>query len=541
MQSWDRQESTPDLNPSTDWFTALRIGHGHPVDYYSNTLAIQMTGSDLGRIYTRTISNGSKGTWRKYWHGGDFSSTNVSNWNTAYGWGNHASAGYLTSGSSFSAANVTITGYIKGNGQQLVLNAGEAHAYATGQGDEKVYVNAENGLEVTTATNNWQSGWSAKKISTLTGTQLTIDGETFNKTNIQEAKSAPFIDRSEVRGPNFDSLLPSANETHFKQVAAINEGSNFPSGAYTYGVLQSTYMTSMKLQWYVPHTASRGSNATQDTIYFRTNWGGGNWYNWRYLVHSANISSFLTWGNITGKPTTFTPPSTYLTTTDNDGRYLRRQGSQQITKDAHTRGASAYHLELYSPQGSTHGEVSIRFHQGGRYWGQIRYDGSDFKFTQGSDSSYRTLKAGAIYSNDNLLATQAWVTEQGYLTSETDSQTLSISGTTLSISNGNSVTIPTSIGPQGPQGDPGRDGANGRDGARGADGARGPAGPAGAQGPQGPQGERGPAGSAASIRATATGQEPSSVSSIDFNEDDLVATFTLANGRTYTLQMLRPR
>lgn len=30
------------------------------------------------------------------WHRGDFSSTNVSNWNTAYSWGNHASAGYLT-------------------------------------------------------------------------------------------------------------------------------------------------------------------------------------------------------------------------------------------------------------------------------------------------------------------------------------------------------------------------------------------------------------------------------------------------------------
>jgi hypothetical protein len=31
------------------------------------------------------------------WDTRDFTSTNVSNWNTAYGWGNHASAGYLTS------------------------------------------------------------------------------------------------------------------------------------------------------------------------------------------------------------------------------------------------------------------------------------------------------------------------------------------------------------------------------------------------------------------------------------------------------------
>lgn len=32
----------------------------------------------------------------KLWDEGDFTSTNISNWNTAYGWGNHASAGYLT-------------------------------------------------------------------------------------------------------------------------------------------------------------------------------------------------------------------------------------------------------------------------------------------------------------------------------------------------------------------------------------------------------------------------------------------------------------
>ena len=33
----------------------------------------------------------------RVWHDGDFSATNIANWNTAYGWGNHASAGYLTS------------------------------------------------------------------------------------------------------------------------------------------------------------------------------------------------------------------------------------------------------------------------------------------------------------------------------------------------------------------------------------------------------------------------------------------------------------
>jgi hypothetical protein len=43
---------------------------------------------------------GNSGAYSSYvdvWTTGDFTSTNVSNWTTAYGWGNHASAGYLTS------------------------------------------------------------------------------------------------------------------------------------------------------------------------------------------------------------------------------------------------------------------------------------------------------------------------------------------------------------------------------------------------------------------------------------------------------------
>lgn len=35
------------------------------------------------------------GTWVKMWNTDDFSSSNISNWNTAYGWGNHSSAGYV--------------------------------------------------------------------------------------------------------------------------------------------------------------------------------------------------------------------------------------------------------------------------------------------------------------------------------------------------------------------------------------------------------------------------------------------------------------
>jgi uncharacterized protein YidB (DUF937 family) len=100
-------------------------------------------------------------------------------------------AGYLTSvPSSFTTGNVTVTGYIKGNGQQLVLSAGEAQNYATGQTAEYIYMNAEQGIEVNSETGNWSGGWAARKTAYLRGDQLTLDGESLTKTNIQNFKTA---------------------------------------------------------------------------------------------------------------------------------------------------------------------------------------------------------------------------------------------------------------------------------------------------------------------------------------------------------------
>ena len=44
--------------------------------------------------------------WTTVWTENNFSQTNINNWNTAYGWGNHASAGYLTG----SPTSITIGG-----------------------------------------------------------------------------------------------------------------------------------------------------------------------------------------------------------------------------------------------------------------------------------------------------------------------------------------------------------------------------------------------------------------------------------------------
>ena len=127
------------------------------------------------------------------------SSYNNGNWDTAYGWGDHSLAGYtgdqdlsgylLNSTDTFVGA-LSISGDIRGTGQQLILNAGESYAYAAGQTNEYVYINAEQGLEVNSETGNWTGGWAARKTALLRGDLLRLDGEDLTKTNIQNFKTA---------------------------------------------------------------------------------------------------------------------------------------------------------------------------------------------------------------------------------------------------------------------------------------------------------------------------------------------------------------
>ena len=51
--------------------------------------------------------------------------------------------------------------------QQLVLNAGESASYNTGQTNEYIYANAEQGLEINASTDNWGSGWSNRRVTTI--------------------------------------------------------------------------------------------------------------------------------------------------------------------------------------------------------------------------------------------------------------------------------------------------------------------------------------------------------------------------------------
>jgi len=93
--SWEFTNQIPGLNSGgSTWWSAMTIQGWH--DGYAAWQIIGPASSAVEDFYLRSGNNASWNTSRRIWHNGDFTSTNVSNWNTAYSWGNHASIGYAT-------------------------------------------------------------------------------------------------------------------------------------------------------------------------------------------------------------------------------------------------------------------------------------------------------------------------------------------------------------------------------------------------------------------------------------------------------------
>lgn len=83
-------------------YTDSSGGKDNLVMFKKNGIGMRIWQQDWG-------SSTAYSSYEDVWTTGDFTSTNVSNWNTAYSWGNHASAGYSTATGVENNADVTDT------------------------------------------------------------------------------------------------------------------------------------------------------------------------------------------------------------------------------------------------------------------------------------------------------------------------------------------------------------------------------------------------------------------------------------------------
>ena len=158
---------------------------------YSNIWQTQLAQDwrNKGRMYLRGQNNGTWSSWIRVHSTDDFSTTDVANGVTAHGWGNHASAGYLTTHPSISSASsVNNSGrtYIQditvdSNGHVTAINS----ATETVVNTDTTYSVGDGGLtqkNFTTTLKTKLDGIEANATADQTAAQIlaaikTVDGE----------------------------------------------------------------------------------------------------------------------------------------------------------------------------------------------------------------------------------------------------------------------------------------------------------------------------------------------------------------------------
>lgn len=78
--------------PDTAWYNGLVTTHSN----YLSSYIVNKHRTNDWYLSWRDTNNTPSANWSRIWHDRDFSSTDIANWNTAYGWGDHSTAGYMT-------------------------------------------------------------------------------------------------------------------------------------------------------------------------------------------------------------------------------------------------------------------------------------------------------------------------------------------------------------------------------------------------------------------------------------------------------------
>jgi hypothetical protein len=304
LQYWQAPSLGIDEAPSSDWHNTIRMGHGSPLSYYSNTLAIRMTGSGVGDIYTQTIMNGNRQGWKKHWNDGN------------HGSGSGLDADLLDGqqGSYYQPASSAIT--TSNIGSQSV-----SYATTAGTANAVAWTNVSSRPTALSQFTNDLGNYGgfltsitahSHAISDVTGLQTALDGKQaslgftpYNSTNPSGYITSSGSISGSAGSVSGLTLTSSANGINPDSVTQNQIGYNTSVSLFGQtdgGLYSSAYSSSWIHQIYgdfrTGQIAIRGKNS-------------GSWQAWRTVLDSSNYTSYApgltgsgasgTWGiNISG-------------------------------------------------------------------------------------------------------------------------------------------------------------------------------------------------------------------------------------------------
>jgi hypothetical protein len=215
-------------------------------------LAFGASGNGAQRLAIRRADSGSYtgNAWTEFWSTRNFSSTDISNWNTAYGWGDHSTAGYWSAGNDGASSGLDADTL---DGQQLqALQESYARiegwnpAYSNSDEASVYYDFSERAVAIYSSSDN-QIGASYKAVPVTAGERV--------KFNVQIKGNTASSSGLYVRIYYYTGDLP-AGKTHVSNSAShtlVQEDTAGDSGWYENGAITTSYV-SFTREWIAPTT-----------------------------------------------------------------------------------------------------------------------------------------------------------------------------------------------------------------------------------------------------------------------------------------------
>jgi len=390
------------------------------------------------RIYQQTFGSASAySSYADVWTSANFTSTNVSNWNTAYGWGNHASAGYLTSYSETDTL-ASVTGRGASTSTAVTFNGGVNLAANTGirkSGDNWIigYDTSLPGIAI-------GSGTVTDKVSISSGGTQRVWFDTNGKVGIgtsTPAEELHVIGRGIFNGGSGNSSTDA--------VVYITKSTNDDWGLYVnnagldYG-MYTRVSSSANYAFAIHNGTTWTTRITGNAIVYlgEKNAIEGNYDSWLRLNNSNHYASGVYTPGVMRADGGFNVSGSTVWHAGNDGagsgldadlldgqnstEFLRLlSGGAEASLDSYTdngfRSVSfaghSQHLLSWNAGGST-GTVQQLFHYGTPNNGWRIRNKTDN--TSWSDWGYVVMASSNQGLISGTIATQSWVGSQSYAT-----------------------------------------------------------------------------------------------------------------------------
>ena len=284
--------------PNTSTYSASMTFVPYADDSGNSVVAFRLSHSN-NRLFYQSYNAGAWNNGKYLWTSSDFSQTEINNWNTAFNWGNHANAGYLTNSALYNyyTKNESLNLFVKNSGVETISDTKTfTHSPVIPAGT--LGTHAVNVNQLSTKANGQEN---ATAVGFSSGNIPTADGNSFpymyhNSGLYVALATQSYLQTNFLSTPDGTSVIISGSNLNNYLKTGFYRGSgltNAPlnNSGWWYVVIETHDST-----WVTQKAISFGSGNTPNVTYQRS-MTGGSWSAWAQIwtTQDFTVSNIQQW------------------------------------------------------------------------------------------------------------------------------------------------------------------------------------------------------------------------------------------------------